>query len=132
MRYSGETGGGLPRSYAFDGNDWIVTSHDGRFLARCLYGPGEKEPLYHIDHRSNPVQVEYGTWLECSGSGYGPGPLFTDGRQHTNWTPVRNVMVHVVQKVGASTVWRSSSTHTRALISADYPIPTYGSQTGSM
>jgi RHS repeat-associated protein len=39
------------RSYAWDGNDAIVTYANGQFLARTVYGPGENEPLYQVDNQ---------------------------------------------------------------------------------
>jgi RHS repeat-associated protein len=63
MRYSGETGGGLPRSYAHDGNDRIVTNRDGQFLVRYVYGPSENEPLYQLDNQGRR------TWLHADERG---------------------------------------------------------------
>ena len=50
MRYAGEAGGGLPRSYAYDGENMIVTNRNGQFLVRFVHGPGESEPLYQLDN----------------------------------------------------------------------------------
>jgi YD repeat-containing protein len=51
LRYTFEvtTGGGLPRSYAYDGDDMILVNLNGNLLVRYVYGPGENEILYHYD-----------------------------------------------------------------------------------
>jgi RHS repeat-associated protein len=43
------------RSYAWDGNDAIVTYANGQFLARTVYGPGENEPLYQVDNQGRRI-----------------------------------------------------------------------------
>jgi YD repeat-containing protein len=43
------------RSYAWDGNDAILTYQGGNFLLRTVYGPGEKEPLYQLDNQGRRV-----------------------------------------------------------------------------
>jgi YD repeat-containing protein len=60
MRYSGENGGGLPRSYAHDGQDRIVTHRNGSFLVRFVYGPGENEPLYQLDNQNRRARFHAG------------------------------------------------------------------------
>ena len=51
LRFAATTGGGLPRSHAYDGDDMLVTNLSGQFLTRFVHGPGESEPLYHLDNQ---------------------------------------------------------------------------------
>ncbi len=57
------------RSYAWDGNDAIVTYQGGNFLLRTVYGPGENEPLYQLDSQGRRtwfVQDERGSTIAGS------------------------------------------------------------------
>jgi RHS repeat-associated protein len=51
LRFTATTGGGLPRSFAYDGDNLLVTDRNGQFLARFVYGPGENERLYQLDNQ---------------------------------------------------------------------------------
>jgi RHS repeat-associated protein len=57
------------RSYAWDGNDAIVTWQGGNSLARTVYGPGENEPLYQLDNQGRRrwfAQDERGSTIAAS------------------------------------------------------------------
>jgi RHS repeat-associated protein len=66
------------RSYAWNGNDAIVSYQGGNFLLRTVYGPGENEPLYQLDNQGRRTWFshdERGSTIAASIDASGSAPL---------------------------------------------------------
>ena len=106
LRFAATTGAGLPRSYAYDGDNMLVTNRNGQFLVRIVHGPGENEPLYqldnqgrrtwyHADERGSIVAASDSTGVVASTVPYdeygnSPGPSWAFGYTGAFWLPVTN------------------------------------------
>ena len=106
LRFAATTGAGLPRSYAYDGDNMLVTNLNGQFLVRIVHGPGENEPLYQLDNQGRRTWYhadERGSIVAGSDStgavagtvpydeyGNSPGSSWAFGYTGAFWLPVTN------------------------------------------